>query len=174
MASSPTLYFGLLFLFSVAAKVNTAVKVHMIIPQMIRTKKSIFILQCCLSTCSLWGGNKPANKKHHSLFMAFCYWDVRSLASFSLNTPCIVSVHQFVLGLLKLNSNLTRIVIEYLFYFSFSTSLLPVCMVVLNAKSWTRGMDVLSISSSLSFKGSLSLEHKVVHKRSPTFHVCPK
>lgn len=111
----------------------------MIIPQMIRTKKSIFILQCCLSTCSLWGGNKPANKKHHSLFMAFCYWDVRSLASFSLNTPCIVSVHQFVLGLLKLNSNLTRIVIEYLFYFSFSTSLLPVCMVVLNAKSWTRG-----------------------------------
>lgn len=109
------------FPFSVAASVNTTVKVHMIIPQMVRTKKPISILQCFLSTCSLWGGNKPTK----STILSLCHLAIemlRALLPFPSTLSCIVSVCQFVLDLLKLSSNLTQIAIEYLFFFLYQSA----------------------------------------------------
>lgn len=135
----PTLYHGYFFL-SVAAKVNTTVKVHVIIPKLI-IKKNLFPFTAFSNRLQSLKGKF---KKHRYLFMAFCQRDIESSASFSLNTLlyCLsLSIYSWS-SAAKPSCNFNSHRIPGLLF--FSTSLLSIYLKPLNAKMWTRG-QILSL-----------------------------
>ena len=174
MPSLPIPYFGLFFFpFSVAGRVKYYRKSpHNHSPNDKNKETYCHFTEFSKHLQSL---RREANKptKSRTLYLGHLAIEMLgALLPFLSTLSCIVSAPQFVLGLLKLNSNFKLEQTQSIFFFPLYQSIN--CLHDgFKCKELDQG-DQMSFPHLAIWASGEASHHKIIHKRSPTFRVCPK